>query len=533
MQRQSRYRITAAVRFILLLIITSSFFGTISAEQPDRIDIPDPLIAEAYEKAKTQNILPCVNDNIFPGYFSVCADGIGFGYGYTYPSIDGHQLTDALLWLNQPKTAKENWDYVTGFQKPSGQLPLAIFPDAKGKMIGAGDALQPVDANGGFYVHWVPGDPLRTASSTTYIQNADVIFRVTRDRNWLLQQLSAINAAADFLASLVTDKGAVHGAGYYIERPTRVEFDGVAQCFASESFRLAAALNGAAGRTTEAEKYNRLADRIRNYFRSEFWAGDQCVEYIHPERGKITAHGLTDVDWTALATGMLDNNQAALLWPKLKDNTDFYFGGMPTGICTRPKSYEKWESTYDDVMDLAAMGRVWYTEARARAKAGDAEGLIKTIRAVSEKGRETGYFWRERYNAEGGYGAQKYCEYPANLIRIVQRFLLGVDHGLDGMLMIAPTVPIDFWNRGFGQTLSWTDRQISYTMKCDEIAGTFIGPESQALSVRLDRIPRNKAVRVIVNGKRAQYVVQDDQVQIKLPAAASDRPCTFSIRIGV
>ena len=28
---------------------------------------------------------------------TVCADGRGFGYGNSYPSLDGHQLTDALI----------------------------------------------------------------------------------------------------------------------------------------------------------------------------------------------------------------------------------------------------------------------------------------------------------------------------------------------------------------------------------------------------------------------------------------------------
>src|ERR1019366_7885559 len=60
--------------------------------------LPDRLICDAYEKAAEQNIMAAVNPRIFPGYFSVCADGRGFGYGNTYPSLDGHQLTDALLW---------------------------------------------------------------------------------------------------------------------------------------------------------------------------------------------------------------------------------------------------------------------------------------------------------------------------------------------------------------------------------------------------------------------------------------------------
>src|SRR6202035_2645326 len=99
-----------------------------AARKVPSVALPDRLIAEAYEKAASQNVLAAVNRKIFPGYFSVCADGHGFGYGNTYPSLDGHQLTDALLWLGQTGVAKGNWDYVRGFQRGDGSLPIAILP---------------------------------------------------------------------------------------------------------------------------------------------------------------------------------------------------------------------------------------------------------------------------------------------------------------------------------------------------------------------------------------------------------------------
>ena len=41
--------------------------------------LSDPLIAEAYEMAATQNMLAAVNPKVFYGYWSVCADGKGHG----------------------------------------------------------------------------------------------------------------------------------------------------------------------------------------------------------------------------------------------------------------------------------------------------------------------------------------------------------------------------------------------------------------------------------------------------------------------
>lgn len=306
-------------------------------------ELPDGEIAEAYEKSARQNVLAAVNPKVFVGYFSVCADGQGHGTGNTYPALDGHQMTDALLWLGQVDVVKANWDYVRKFQKPNGQLPFAIWPGKSGS-----DKL--------WFSHHVPGDPLRALSAPTYIQNADVIFRFTQDRAWLLNQLPSVNLAANHLASLVTADGAVKGAGYYVERPTRIECDGVAQCHAVDAYRRLAELNAIAANHEAAKKYKELANRIETHFRARFWLKDRFVEYIHPERGAIASHGLTDVDWSAIATGVAGAEQRALLWPQLKDEKRFYYGGMPTGIATRPETYEKWEC--GDRMDLAAMGRV-------------------------------------------------------------------------------------------------------------------------------------------------------------------------------
>ena len=217
--------------------------------------LPDPDIFLCYKEAAGRNVLAAVNPRVFFGYWSVCADGQGFGYGYTYPSLDGHQMTDALLWLGRVDVVKANWDHVRSFQRPDGSLPIAILPNLSGKQAGEGDHLAPVAANGGLYAHWVPGNPLQVLAGPTYIQNADDIFRMTLDLKWLTAQLPSVNLSADHLASLVDDRGAVRGAGYYIERPARIEYDGVAQCHAVDAFRRVASLNRVMGDAERAKKY--------------------------------------------------------------------------------------------------------------------------------------------------------------------------------------------------------------------------------------------------------------------------------------
>ena len=147
--------------------VVSGLAGICAAAEPAEprktaaaLDLPDAEIVAAFQRAATQNVLAAVNPKVFYGYWSVCADGKGFGYGYTYPSLDGHQMTDALLFLGQVDVVKANWDYVRKFQRPNGQLPLAILPELAGKMIGpradpiaSGRQRRPLR-------HWVPGDPL-------------------------------------------------------------------------------------------------------------------------------------------------------------------------------------------------------------------------------------------------------------------------------------------------------------------------------------------------------------------------------------
>jgi len=392
-----------------------------------------------------------------------------------------------------------------------------------------------VDSNGGLYQHWVPGNPLAALASPTFIQNADVIYRHTLDRGWLEAQIDSVNLAADYLDTLTTPEGIVRGAGYYIERPTRIESDGVAQCHAVDAFRRAAALNRVLGQETAAVRYQRMADRIGSHFTTEFWTDKHFAEYLHPTRGLIASHGLTDVDWAALATGVALPGQQATLWPQLRAETAFYYGGMPTGISTRPETYEDWEFSHPDRHDLAAMGRVWYLESWARSRFHDGEGLLDGLRRVAEEGRKHGYFWRERYypsstNSTVPAGAEKYCEYPANFIRIVNRFLLGIDLRLDGSILLAPNVTPAFWKRGFGHVIHVRGTVLEFRLRGNAIDVTYSGSAAQRLGVRF---PGHDAVapwKVTSQGAPCEISEEGGIVWLVLPSTSDASPRHFRVQ---
>lgn len=516
--------------FVVLFLLPFAVLMA-GAETPvsQRIDLPDPEIAAAYEAAASQNVLAAVNPAIFPGYWSVCADGIGHGHGNTFPALDGHQMADALLYLGQVETVKLNWDYVRTFQRPDGQLPFAILPAAAGKPIGPPEGGISVDPNGGLYTHWVPDNPLRALGYTTYIQNADVLFRKTGELAWLKENLPSVNLAADYLAGMTTAEGAVGGAGYYVERPTRVEYDGVTQGHAVDAFRRLANLNEIAGNAEAAKRFQLLANRIESNFQTKFWVGDHFAEYIHPQHGAISNHGLTDSDWTAIAMHVATEDQKKILWPQLQHEMKFRYAGVPTGIATMPETYEAWEFSHNDRMDLAAMGRVWYIECQARANMGDAEGLADAIRAVCKVGRENGYYWRERYNAEGGFGVEKYCEYPANLIRVVQRFVMGVDYGAKGELTLAPNVPAAYWEKGFGQTLAWRGRLLDYRFSANEVKGSYRGATPLTIQIRLPGKLVAQGVSVSTTSMGADATIRDGWAILDLATPAGPEGGTFSL----
>ncbi len=495
-------------------------------------DLPDKDLVAAYRHAALQNVLAAVNPKIFPGYFCVCADGQGFGYGFSYPSLDGHQMCDALLWLGQTDTVRHNWDYVRSFQQPDGRLPLAILPPLAGQPIGPAGSQATVAANGGLYEHWVPGNPLAALASPTYIQNADVIYRHTLDRQWLGAQIDSVNLAADYLATLTTAEGVVRGAGYYVERPTRIESDGVAQCHAIDAFRRIAALNRVLGKEEAALGYEGIADRIRSYFTGRFWKEGHFAEYLHPTRGLIASHGLTDVDWAALATDVALPGQAEELWPQLRSEAAFYYGGMPTGISTRPGSYEDWEFSHPDRHDLAAMGRVWYLEAWARYRHQDAAGLLDGLHRVAAEGQKNDYFWRERYypsstDSTVPAGAEKYCEYPANFLRIVNRFLLGIDLRLDGSMVVAPCVSDAWWRQGFGHTLKLPDGTLQFRLQADKADLTWSGKGPKRVGIHLPGSER-ATWRVTVHSGTCDRAGEGDPAWFTLAPAADGLPARVS-----
>ena len=128
---------------------------------------------------------------------------------------------------------------------------------------------------------------------------------------------------------------------------------------------------------------------------------------------------------------------------------------------------------------------------------------------------------------------KKYNEYPANLIRVTQRFLLGVDFCLNGAVSLAPVVPDDFWKTGFGQTLSWRQKTLSYLMRYNGMEGDYSAPESQQLRGRRRKPLNRKNVCVKINGHDTKFCIENGQIIFTVPHAKPEKPCHFIISVVV
>jgi hypothetical protein len=412
--------------------------------------ISDAEIRAGVEAAVNKNMLPAATEIFYPGHFTISADGGAYGNDTTWPGLDSWQMSGAYLLLGRTRLAQDYFDFVRASQRKDGNIPFAIFsgdtqpggcllglkqPDDRyiytpPKRKGVPASSQEARPWIGLFKHWHPKDPLGALGSVCYILTAAEIFDANGSLPWLRERMSSLEASAKFLLMQKDKNGLMNGAGFYVELPPRHQWDGVTQCYAIHAFRELARLFGAIGDVASQSSWSAEAYKLTDAFHAAFWREDHFGEYVHPEHGLVDSHGLSDVNWAAVAFGVATDRKLELLWPRLLKEEGFWWGGMPTQNASKPLSYEKWE--YDEPLpvgvpsltnDVAAMGRAWYLEAMACLRMKEHGRLVDSVRKVCQAAKADGY-WRERYHPQPDgtvtpAGAEKYCEYAAVLVRVV------------------------------------------------------------------------------------------------------------------
>lgn len=411
--------------------------------------IADPEIRAGVEAAVFKNLIPAATERVYPGHFTINADGGGFGNDTTWPGLDSWQMIGPYLQLGRTRMVLDYFEFVRASQRKDGNIPFAIFngntrpggclrglkyPDdvftyRPPKREGLPASSQETRRWVGLFEHWqTQGFPLSTLGPICYVLTAAEIFDATGSQPWLKERLASVESAARFLLTLRKNNGLIGGSGFYIEAPPREGCDGVTQCYAVHAFRKLASLSRVVGDNSKAADWSNQAEQLTSAFTATFWREDHFGEYVHPAHGLVDTHGLSDVNWAAVAFGLSDDRQIQKLWPRLIGERAFWAGDMPTQIVTKPSVYEKWESSrspdcgVDPFNDVAAMGRVWFLEATACQRMKASARLVDSARKVCRAAQ--GGYWRERYHLKpdgsvSADGSLKYCEYAAVLARVV------------------------------------------------------------------------------------------------------------------
>ncbi|MCL2641336.1 MAG: hypothetical protein FWD53_10855 [Phycisphaerales bacterium] len=409
--------------------------------------IKDDEIRTALRNAIEITLFPALTNHSYKGQFAVVCDGSHFGKENSYPGLDAWEITNAYLLLGKTQEVRLHFDYVQASQRADGNIPFAIFSADRfkdrppsGGLIGMkypDDIFEyaqpelgyPTRQWIGLFEHWVPMNPLGVLAVVSYILMASALYGQTKDGDWLKRKLPSLERAARYLLAQKCDNGLISGAGFYLEKPPRYKWDGVTQCYAYEAFNLMSGFYAKGGVSEDqSEFWHKEATKIKLAFNRHYWTGNRYAEYIHPEHGTVDWHGMTDVNWAAIAFELADAGLIETLKKTLLAEKDFWWGDMPTQTITRPYTYRDWElyklpdwaKTRSPLYDAAAMGRVWYLEIMACLALGEYERIRESVLLVSRMGNQHDGKWFERYHMIPTRqvvpsGPKGYCEYAAIL----------------------------------------------------------------------------------------------------------------------
>ncbi|SEN80953.1 hypothetical protein [Paenibacillus sp. OV219] len=418
--------------------------------------IRDKDIRRGVNDAIQKTLTPALSEKLFPGHFMVEADGEHFGQTWVFPGLDAWEISGAYLLMGKIRAVLDYFDFAHASQREDGHIPFAVFPIDKPPVAeGAIKNIRypedmftyaPIQREGqpphsnmsaqqwiGLFEHWVPNNPLGVLGPISYLLTGEDIMSFTNDVNWLREKIGSLEQAGRYVLSCKCENGLIDGAGFYMEMYSRHKWDGVTQCYAIHAFHRLAGLHQKLGDEETAALWLSNANELQTHFQEFFWQEDHYAEYIHPEHGIVDFHGLTDVNWAAVAFGIADEEQSALVWNVMTREHRFWRGDFPTQVISVAYLFRDWEIaermpfqslSMGELHDVAAMGRVWYLEAMACIRMNDTARLVKSVELVCAMGARFGGYWFERYQPLQTWdvfptGAKRYCEYAAILTRIV------------------------------------------------------------------------------------------------------------------
>ena len=89
--------------------------------------ITDPEIRAGVEAAVFKNLIPAATERVYPGHFTISADGGGYGSDSTWPGLDSWQMIGPYLLLGRTRLVLDYFEFVRASQRKDGNIPFAIF----------------------------------------------------------------------------------------------------------------------------------------------------------------------------------------------------------------------------------------------------------------------------------------------------------------------------------------------------------------------------------------------------------------------
>ncbi len=95
------------------------------ADESDWVhNIVDLEIRAGVEAAVFKNLLPAATERVYPGHFTIAADGGGYGNDTTYPGLDSWQMIGPYLQLGRRRLVLDYFAFVRASQRKDGNIPF-------------------------------------------------------------------------------------------------------------------------------------------------------------------------------------------------------------------------------------------------------------------------------------------------------------------------------------------------------------------------------------------------------------------------
>jgi len=307
----------------------------------------------------------------------------------------------------------------------------------------------------------------RLTANIEFVEGMYNYYCLTKDIDFLRTHLHALERNCAYIERFIRADGLLDSHVYYEDQVIKDGPVAQAQCFAVNSFRLAAKLESLLGREEKATHYTELAETLGEALQL-FW-DDKNGRFIDWIDSKGVPHDHVHLLANQLPTlfGLASDEQAEKCADTIKRHSEIW-AKFPSFVAANIENYT--DTELGCPYDLCAAGRYWCWDAEFLAWQGDGDALLRQLLQVAEQAKLDDFLMGERYDMNYVYyiddknwhGASLYYEYPNVFMYVLVCHYLGVRHGFDCDLIVNPRIAEG--------TVTLEQYGISYTVKDGELS---------------------------------------------------------------